>query len=113
MKFTKFDSRESNGGIQYRKDFANGYGVSIIRNAFSYGGNKGLWELAVLKDGHLCYDTPITDDVLGYLNESEVDEIVAKVEALPNEAKQFVDNMSDKAKAALTNLVKSMKVKPD
>jgi len=56
---------------QYQKTytFDNGYGASVICNQGSYGNTDGLFELAVLdKNGNLCYDTPITDDVEGYLS---------------------------------------------
>lgn len=69
--------------IQCIKYFDNGYGVSIIRHRRSYGYSKGLYELAVLFDGGLCYDTPITDDVLGHLTAQEVEDIVNKVIELP------------------------------
>ena len=80
--FKNLPSNPINGGIQYKTSFPNGYGASIVKHSFSYGGNSGLWELAVLKDDLLCYDTPITDDVLGYLSEEEVNELLDKIEAL-------------------------------
>lgn len=60
------------GGIAYRIHYPNGYGASIIKSSSSYGGELDLWEVAVLKDDELCYDTPLTDDVVGYLTEEEV-----------------------------------------
>jgi len=64
------------GGIQYIHRFSNGYGASVIRNQYSYGGKSGLWELAVIKfDGDewdLVYDTDITDDTLGWLDDNAV-----------------------------------------
>ena len=85
-QFTSFQSREVHDGIQYRKFFPNGYGISIVKHSFSYGGNEGLWEAAILRgdmeDYVLDYDTPITGDVLGYLTEEEVDKLVADVEKL-------------------------------
>ncbi|GAI77634.1 unnamed protein product, partial [marine sediment metagenome] len=53
----------------------------------SYGVNEDLWELAVLKgnekDGwSLTYDTPITDDVIGYLSENEVGNYLERIEYL-------------------------------
>lgn len=60
------------GGWNITVTYPNGYGADIACHAFSYGGDKGLKELAVLKDGELVYDTPITDDVLGYLEDDEV-----------------------------------------
>lgn len=86
--FKEFSSRPVNGGIQYRVFFPNGYGCSIVRHGFSYGHEQGLWELAVItgdeKSFSLCYDTEITSDVLGFLFEEEVNDIVDKVEKLKN-----------------------------
>jgi hypothetical protein len=73
-------------GIQHLVFYPNGYGASIVKHRFSYGGDKGLWELAVIKgneeDWDICYSTPITSDVEGWLTESEVDELLIKIEAL-------------------------------
>lgn len=73
-------------GIHICVKFDNGYGCSIIRHIGSYGSEDGLWELAVLlvKDDKcmICYDTPITDDVLGYLTEEDVLEYISKIKAL-------------------------------
>ena len=72
------------GGIQYRFKFGNGYGASVVRHEFSYGGNVGLWELAVTdEDGDLTYDTPVTDDVLGRLSVGEVNEALREISELP------------------------------
>lgn len=69
-------------GRKLRLKYPNGYGVSIICGPFSYGGPE-LLELAVLKDGKLCYDTPITSDVEAYLTAEEALALIKKVEALP------------------------------
>ena len=63
--------------------FGNGYGASVISDG--YGGESGLYELAVLKDGRLTYETPITDNVLGFLTEEEVQERLDEVAALTPE----------------------------
>jgi hypothetical protein len=61
-------------GIQAKVMFDNGYGASIIKTSYSYGGKDGLYELAVLdSEGSITYETPITDDVLGYLTEADVE----------------------------------------
>lgn len=70
-------------GVQAKATFPNGYGVSVIKGPHSYGGKQGLYELAVLgPDGHLNYDTPVTDDVLGYLTPEDVTKAINQVEAL-------------------------------
>lgn len=72
-----------NGGDQYKFEFANGYGASVIQSGMSYGSDQGLWELAVLKGDSITYDTPLTDDVLGYLSESDVADTLNAIELLP------------------------------
>ena len=73
-----------NGGIQKVYKFPNGYGASVIKGPYTYGGKKGLWELAVLKGEELCYDTDITSDVIGHLNDPEMDAVLRQIERLPN-----------------------------
>lgn len=79
--------RDNPGDQQVRLRFPNGFGVSIIRGSLSYGGQDGLFELAVLVfDGHqgrITYDTPITDNVLGWLSPAEVTETCREIAALP------------------------------
>lgn len=73
-----------NGGVQRVYKFPNGYGASVIKGPYTYGGKKGLWEVAVLKGEELCYDTDITSDVIGHLNDPEMDAILRQIERLPN-----------------------------
>jgi hypothetical protein len=77
---------EASGDHMEQVFFKNGRGVSIIRHSGSYGGNAGLFELAVLKaDGELDYSTPVTGDVLGWLTVPEVLEAMKAVSDLPAE----------------------------
>lgn len=76
-------SRSLYDGIQYRFEFPNGYGASVVRHTYSYGSNAGLWELGVTVDEHLTYESPITDDVIGYLTETDVAETLDRIAALP------------------------------
>ena len=69
----KFKPHPHVEGVISRITFDNGFGASVVKHDFSYGGKDGLYELAVIdKKGDLTYSTPITDDVVGYLNEDEV-----------------------------------------
>ena len=68
--------------MQHLYWFSNGYGASVVQNCYSYGHEDGLYELAVLKDGGLCYSTPITCDVIGYLTADEVAEHLSRIEKL-------------------------------
>jgi hypothetical protein len=69
------------GGVQARMDFDNGYGVSVIQTPYSYGGDKGLYELAVFKDDSIHYENSVANgDVVGRLNEDEVTKLIQEVE---------------------------------
>jgi hypothetical protein len=70
-------------GEQCIVQFPNGYGASIVKGPHTYGGPQGLYELAVFgKDGGITYDTPITDDVLGYLSEEEIEKTLTDIKNL-------------------------------
>ena len=75
-------------GIQARINFDNGYGASVIKSPHSYGGNQDLYELAIIKDNAICYDTLITDDVLGYLTEDDVTKYLKQIQNLHHHLSQ-------------------------
>ena len=74
--------------------FKNGYGASIIPeyhypasdNTMDSVKNRkvipGLYEVAVFFNGELCYDTPITSDVLRSQNDPEVQRVVGMIQRL-------------------------------
>ena len=72
-------------GKKARMHFDNGYGVSVVSHSYSYGGRSGLYEVAVLdSNDELTYDTPVTNDVIGYLTEEEVSDVMKQVQELKN-----------------------------
>ena len=77
------ETKNINNGVQELYKFPNGFGASVIRHDYSYGGKDGKWELAVLdQQGELSYDTNITDDVLGHLNDPQVDQVLRQIKDL-------------------------------
>jgi hypothetical protein len=71
------------GGVQARIKFDNGYGASVVKTPYTYGGDKGLYELAVLdSEGNLTYATSVTNDVIGYLRPEDVTDVLAKIQQL-------------------------------
>jgi len=81
LEFIELDPHMN--GVAARIMFENGYGVSVVRHSFSYGGNSGLYELAVLDaDGEITYDTDVTDNVIGHLTPEGVTEKMAFVQVL-------------------------------
>lgn len=69
------------GGILAREDFSNGFGVSVVKTPYTYGGDKDLYELAVWKDGTIHYDNPVAQgDVVGYLREEDVSDAMLLIQ---------------------------------
>jgi len=76
-------------GVLFRFRFENNYGASVVKHECSYGHEEDLWELAVIKftdesdeEWHITYDTPITEDVVGYLKDEDVRELLGKIKDL-------------------------------
>jgi hypothetical protein len=83
FKDLKFKELPDMSGIYSRTMFENGFGVSVVCHKYSYGGKDGLYELAVLDtEGEITYDTPITNDVIGYLKEEGVTELLIQIQNL-------------------------------
>jgi hypothetical protein len=82
LEFTSLND-EFMSGKKSRIQFDNGYGASVVSHSFSYGGKLGLYEIAILdNEGDICYDTPITNDVIGHLTEEDVTEVLIKIQSL-------------------------------
>lgn len=70
-------------GEQFLIRYPNGYGASIIHSRYSYG-----VELAVIawedeEDFQIVYDTPLTDDVIGYETPESLLEHLEAIRILP------------------------------
>ena len=83
LEFEQLNDAPYMVGKKSRMHFDNGFGVSVVSHTHSYGGRSGLYEVAVLdKDGLLTYETPVTSDVIGYLSEEDVTDVMKKVQEL-------------------------------
>ena len=63
--------------------FKNGYGISVVQTAYTR-----TWEVAVLKGNDkvwdICYNTPITSDVIVCADPVEVENIMIQIQELEN-----------------------------
>jgi hypothetical protein len=68
-----------------KMDFDNGYGVTVITGVgnSAYTTDDKPYELAVWNNGRITYETPITDDFVGYLTAEDVTAYMAKIQQLP------------------------------
>ena len=65
-------------GYQLLFSFSNNYTASVVEHDYSNG-----LEIAVLdSNGTITYDTPITDDILGYLTDDQANDILGKISRL-------------------------------
>ena len=81
LTFTKMKHQD---GVQAIAEFPNGFGASIIKSDFSHGGKSGLFELAVLDNdtGNINSTTDITDDVIGWQDENDIDRVLTAISKL-------------------------------
>lgn len=80
----KYEEGKRLGGFYYYVEFPNGYGIDITKHNGTYGREEDKWEIAVMKDGDCCYDTHITDDVIGWLTDAEALHYAIEVMKLPS-----------------------------
>ena len=71
-------------GTIKKYQFENGYGASVACHTGSYGGEEGLYELALTDDDGDIITSPNDptsnwQDVKGYLTESEVDALLLEI----------------------------------
>lgn len=66
---------------QARMDFDNGYGLSVINGRHAYC-DETTYEVAVLYNGEITYDSGLTDDVLGYQTPKMITELMEKIQNL-------------------------------
>ncbi|GEK52372.1 hypothetical protein [Vreelandella venusta] len=85
-------ARTTNRSIPFmrriRVEFTNGYALSIINGEYSYGADKGLFEIAPINqqdelDGSLFDEEDQGDDVLGHCDIDKLNHYIRKLAHLP------------------------------
>lgn len=82
----QYQVREYLDGIQVIFKLDNGYGISAVNHSYSYS-DQDTYEVAVLRfnsdnDWEICYNTPITDDVLCYCSPETIEETLKSLNNL-------------------------------
>ena len=79
----EFKPHPMGSGIISRIIFDNGFGASVVKGPHTYGGDQGLYELAVTdSNDDLTYSTSVTSDVEGYLTEEDVTKLLTQIQNL-------------------------------
>lgn len=72
--------------------FDNGFYVSIINGLYSIG-DVDEYELAIMDKDGICYDTPLSDDVIGNLTKEDVEKWLKDVSELDYNDRRLMDYM--------------------
>jgi len=78
------NAQDNRIGTIKKYQFENGYGASVACHTGSYGGDEGLFEVALTDDEGNIITSPNDptskwQDVKGYLTESEVDALLLEI----------------------------------
>lgn len=72
-------------GVQTILQFGENYELSVIKSDFSYGGDRGLYEIGVFKNDVMIELPGVTnkgDTIKGFLTEADVDVIIKKMHTI-------------------------------
>lgn len=75
-------------GLQSKYKFPNGFGASLIYTPVSYDLELAVLDFRDDPDGTITYDTPIANDVLGYLSWAKAVEYLIQIKDLKGETNE-------------------------
>ena len=89
LKFSDISETHGEDAIQAYVELPNGFDVSVVKHRFSYGGEKGLYEIGVFDTQRkgvgvdaMCDPCDWGDTVKGWLNESDVEDWINVIKKL-------------------------------
>jgi hypothetical protein len=82
LTFTVHPNAYLRYGTQAEMNFDNGYGISVITGEAAYTSDNKPYEIAILFEGNLTYNTHITDDVIGHQDSKDVTRVMQQVQEL-------------------------------
>lgn len=83
QKLPLYFGKEYTEAKQAKMEFENNYGISVLFGTMFYSNGVDTYEVGILKNGRMCYTTPITNDVIGNITEEEVTDIMREIQELP------------------------------
>ena len=82
LKFDDISETHGEGAIQAYVELTNGYEVSVVNHKYSYGGEKGLYEIGCFFNNLMVDPADWGDTVKGWQNESDVEHWVNYIKKL-------------------------------
>ena len=87
LKFNDISETHGEGAVQAYVELGNGFDVSVVKHKFSYGGDKGLYEIGVFDSQRggvdaMCDPLDWGDTVKGWLAPEDVETELKLIEKL-------------------------------
>lgn len=81
---------------QARMQFDNGYGISVLLGGYGiYSNGIDTYEVAILYNDELCYDSGLCDNILTYQTQEQITELMEKIQLLPNKNTERVVTLTE------------------
>ena len=85
LKFTDISETHGDGAVQAYVELKNGFDVSVVKHKYSYGGEKGLYEIGVFDAQRggvdaMCDPLEWGDTVKGWLAPEDVESYIHQIE---------------------------------
>ena len=87
LKFDDISETHGEGAIQAYVELGNGFDVSVVKHKFSYGGEKGLYEIGIFDAQRMgvnamCDPLDWGDTVKGWLTSEDVEKELKSIKEL-------------------------------
>ena len=82
LKFDDISETHGDNAVQAYVEFENGYDVSVVKHKYSYGGEKGMYDIGCFYNKHMVDPIDWGDTVKGWLNPEDVEKEIALIQAL-------------------------------
>ena len=82
LEFKDISKTHGENAVQTYLEFENGYDISVVKHKYSYGGEKGMYEIGCFYNNHMVDPADWGDTVKGWLNPEDVEKEIALVQAL-------------------------------
>ena len=82
LEFEDISKTHGEDAIQTYLEFENGYDISVVKHKYSYGGEKGMYEIGCFYNNHMVDPADWGDTVKGWLNPEDIEKEIALVQAL-------------------------------
>jgi len=82
LEFTDISKTHGEGAKQAYVEFENGYDVSVVQHKYSYGGDKGVYEIGCFFNNHMVDPADWGDTVKGWLTPDAVETELELIKAL-------------------------------